>query len=178
MDEATSSMEMMEVGMSSGEMEQPRSTGDTQDLEKASGQQGGGLRELARMGIEKLREKLNGRALWRSKGDGKLRIKESSMAKSTEELEIRLEELIEEGEDVVVEIEKGEEVQEGKEGSVSSVTTAGYGFLEEIGEEEKDEELEQKNSDTRKKEREGGECYNEGEGFEECTRLEGKGGDK
>ena len=64
MDEATSSMEMMEVGMSSGEMEQPRSTGDTQDLEKASGQQGGGLRELARMGIEKLREKLNGRALW------------------------------------------------------------------------------------------------------------------
>ena len=151
MDEATSSMEMMEVGMSSGVMEQPRSTGDTQDLEKASGQQGGGLRELARMGIEKLREKLNGRALWRSKGDGKLRIRESSMAKSTEESEIRLEELIEEGEDVVVEIEKGEEVQEGKEGSVSSVTTAGYGFLEEIGEEEKDEELEQKNSDNRKR---------------------------
>ena len=34
MDEATSSMEMMDVG-SSGMMEQPRATGDGQDLEKA-----------------------------------------------------------------------------------------------------------------------------------------------
>ena len=64
MDEATSSMEMMDVGIS-GMMEQPRPTGDAQDLEKASGQQGGGLIELARMGIEKLREKLKGKALWK-----------------------------------------------------------------------------------------------------------------
>ena len=42
MDEATSSMEMMDVG-SSGMMEQPRSAGEAQDPEKASGQQGGGL---------------------------------------------------------------------------------------------------------------------------------------
>ena len=111
------------------------------------------MRELARRGIEKIRETLNGRGLWRSKEDGKLRIKERSMAKSMEEAEIRLEELVEEGEEVIVEIEKEkrEEGSEGKEGSPTSVTTARYGFLDELGEEEKDEELEQKNTENRKR---------------------------
>ena len=152
MDEATSSMEMMDVG-TSGMVEQPGSTGAALDSEKASGQQGGGLIELARKGLEKLREKLEGRMLWRSKEDGKLRVKERSMAKGMDGVEICLEELVEEGEDVVVDIEseQGEQGSEGKAVSISSVTTAGYGFLDEIGDEEKDEELEQKNSENRKR---------------------------
>ena len=152
MDEATSSMEMMDVG-SSGMMEQPRSAGAAQDPEKASGQQGGGLIELARKGLEKLKEKLEGRMLWRRKEDGKLRVKERSMAKGMDGVEICLEELVEEGEDVVVDIEseQGEQGSEGKAVSISSVTTAGYGFLDEIGDEEKDEELEQKNTENRKR---------------------------
>ena len=104
MDEATSSMEMMDVG-TSGMVEQPGSTGAALDSEKASGQQGGGLIALARKGLEKLREKLEGRMLWRSKEDGKLRVKERSMAKGMDGVEICLEELVEEGEDVVVDIE-------------------------------------------------------------------------
>ena len=91
--------------------------------------------------------------LWRSKEDGKLRVKERSMAKGMDGVEICLEELVEEGEDVVVDIEseQGEQGSEGKAVSISSVTTAGYGFLDEIGDEEKDEELEQKNSENRKR---------------------------
>ena len=100
MDEATSSMEMMDVG-SSGMVEQPGSSGAAHDPEKASGQQGGGLIELARRGIEKLREKLDGRMLWRSRDGGKLLVKERSMVKGMEGTEICLEELVEEGEEVV-----------------------------------------------------------------------------
>ena len=44
-----------------------------------------------------------------------------------------------------------EEGKDEKEGSSYSGTTAGYGFLEEIGGEEKDEELEKWNTENRKR---------------------------
>ena len=73
------------------------------------------------------------------------------MARTVEESEIRLEEIVKDGEEVTVDIEQAEdEEKEGKEGSSYSGTTAGYGFLDELGEEEKDEELEKRKMENGK----------------------------
>ena len=154
MEETTDDLEMMEVGSSGAgeQQQQQRTDGDNWSTEKASEQQGGGLLGLAKRGVEMLREKLKGRSLWRSSDDGKLRVKENCMARSMEESEVRLEEIVEEGEEVTVDIEQVEDGgKDEKEGSSYSGTTAGYGFLEEIGDEEKDEELEKRNTENRKR---------------------------
>ena len=153
MDESREVMGMMEVensGVGDHQLQHVAS-GDNLISEKASGQQGGGLLGLAKRGVEMLREKLKGKTLWRSSEDGKLRVKEKSMARTVEESEIRLEEIVKDGEEVTVDIEQAEdEEKEGKEGSSYSGTTAGYGFLDELGEEEKDEKLEKRKMENGK----------------------------
>ena len=151
MEETRETLGMMEVENSMEEQQQ-KTTGSVATIEKASGRQGGGLFDLARRGLDILREKLQGRAVWKNSEDGRLIVKEKSVAESGQGEEIRLEEIIEEGEEVTVEIEKAEEVvQEGKEGSSYSGTAVGYGFLDELGDEEKDEELESRNKENRKR---------------------------
>ena len=92
--------------------------------------------------------------MWRSSEDGRLRIQGQGMKKLSEEKEVLAEDLVEEGEEVFVESKEGEKEKEGKkseEGSIHSGTTVGYGFLEEIEDEEKDEELESKDKENRKR---------------------------
>ena len=71
------------------------------------------------------------------------------MAKAGDKEEIKLEELVEEGEEVRVVIEQPEKKgRDGEEGSSYSGTTVGYGFLVD---EEKDEELEKRYKENCKK---------------------------
>ena len=170
MEEMSETLGMMEVE-SSMEEQQQKTAGSVEATEKASGRQGGGLFDLARRGLDILREKLQGRAVWKNSEDGRLIVKEKSVAESGQEEEIRLEEIIEEGEEVTVEIEKAEEVvQEGKEGSSYSGTAVGYGFLDELG----DEELESRNKENRKRKGGGREGYVESERAEDFSGMEGK----
>ena len=71
------------------------------------------------------------------------------MAKAGDKEEIKLEELVEEEEEVSVVIEQPEkEGRDGEEGSSYSGTTVGYGFLVD---EEKDEEPEKRYKENCKK---------------------------
>ena len=71
------------------------------------------------------------------------------MAKAGDKEKIKLEELVEEEEEVSVVIEQPEkEGRDGEEGSSYSGTTVGYGFLVD---EEKDEELEKRYKENCKK---------------------------
>ena len=63
---------------------------------RPSVQLGGTLLEMAKKGIEVLKEKLRGRKVWRSSEDGKLRIKEKEMPRLGEEQEILIEDRVEE----------------------------------------------------------------------------------
>ena len=93
MEETSEALGMMEVE-SSMEEQQQTATGSNEMTKKASGRQGGGLFDLARRGLDILREKLQGRSVWKSSEDGRLIVKEKSMAKSGQEEEIKLEEII------------------------------------------------------------------------------------
>ena len=74
------------------------------------------------------------------------------MAKAGDKEVIKLEELVEEEEEVSVVIEQPEkEGRDGEEGSSYSGTTVGYGFLVELVDEEKDEELEKRYKENCKK---------------------------
>ena len=79
MEETSEALGMMEVE-SSTEEQQQKATGSVEMTEKASGRQGGGLFDLARRGLDILREKLQGRSVWKSSEDGRLIVKEKSMA--------------------------------------------------------------------------------------------------
>ena len=81
-------------------------------------------------------------------------------SRKAEEEEFKVDNLIDEGEEVSIKIEKA---RDGKkdiddkmsgQGSGSGQTTGGYSFLGELEEEEKDEELEKRDKENRKRKRE------------------------
>ena len=74
MEETRETLAMMEVENTMEEQRQMR-TGMEATAEKASGKQGGGLFDLARRGLDILREKLQGRAVWKNSEDGRLIVK-------------------------------------------------------------------------------------------------------
>ena len=78
-------------------------------------------------------------------------------SRKAEEEEFKVDNLIDEGEEVSIKIEKA---RDGKkdiddkmsgQGSGSGQTTGGYSFLGELEEEEKDEELEKRDKENRKR---------------------------
>ena len=92
---------------------------------------------MARKGFETLRRKLSGKVLFRRKSDGSVRVSEAGKQREEGEENIKLEELVEEGEEVIVEQEVEETADKESIGSGKSGTgTIGYGFLEELDEEE------------------------------------------
>ena len=81
MEETREILGMMEVE-NTMEEQQRTGTGVEETAEKASGRQGGGLLDLARRGLDILREKLQGRGVWKNSEDGRLIVKEKSVAEA------------------------------------------------------------------------------------------------
>ena len=71
MEETRETLAMMEVE-NTMDVQRQMEPGMEATAEKASGKQGGGLFDLARRGLDILREKLQGRAVWKSSEDGRL----------------------------------------------------------------------------------------------------------
>ena len=117
--------------------------------EASSGRKSGIVGALKR-GIELLRSKLRGKLIL-SGVDGGVRIVEGRQTQEEEERIVGIEELMEEAEEVVIEKADTEDME--STGSGGSRVTNKYSYLEVIGEEEVDEELNKRMEDNRKRKR-------------------------
>ena len=157
METTTADLEMMDVGEAAtattmAEEERRRRTG-----EEASGGRREGLFDRAKRGLEKIKEKLIGKIMLRNREDDSIRIVQDLTVRKEEEEEFKVDDLVEDGEEVTVEEvsrrnDKREE--ETKSGNGSGQTTGGYSFLGDLDDEEKDEELEKRDTENKKRKRE------------------------
>ena len=158
MEMVTDNMDMTEMGE-----EDPGTTtedGKDGDEKKASPGRREGLLEWAKKELEKVKEILLGKTMLKNREDGSIRIGKDVTRRKAEEEEFNADDLIDEGEEVSLEIEKARDGKKATDdrksgqGSGSGQTTGGYSFLGELEEEEKDEELEKRDKENRKRKRE------------------------
>ena len=107
MDTATHNMEMMEMGEEDPETTTSDGAGGAE--KKASPERREGLLERAKKGLEKVKEILLGMTMLKNREDGSIRIAKDVTSRKAEEEEFNVDDLIEEGEEVSVEIEKAKD---------------------------------------------------------------------
>ena len=107
MEMTTENMEMMEVG----EEDPGTTTSDGRGgvEKKASPERREGLLERAKKGLERVKEILLGKAMLKNREDGSIRIVKDMTSRKEDEEEFNVDDLIDEGEEVSVEVEEVKE---------------------------------------------------------------------
>ena len=133
METATENMEMMEMGEE--DLETTTEDGANGEEKKASPERREGLLEWAKKGKEKVKEMLLGKTMLKNREDGSIRIVKDVTSRKAEEEEFNVDDLIDEGEEVSMEIEKARDGKKDTDdkrsgqGSGSGQMTGGLQFF-------------------------------------------------